>query len=73
MPDPETTDQMIAAPLARVLVCGSRSWSDRALIERMLRLYGPAVIVHGAAQGAAQTAASVAERLGCPVEPHPTD
>jgi hypothetical protein len=64
---------MIDTPLPRVLVCGSRRWSDRALIERVLRSYGPAVIVHGAAQGTDRIAASVAERVGWPVEPHPAD
>jgi hypothetical protein len=60
-------------PLPRVLVCGSREWGDRALIEQVLRAHGPAVIVHGAARGADRIAGSVADRLGWPVEPHPAD
>lgn len=59
--------------LPRVLVCGSRSWTNGALIERVLRAYGPAVIVHGAARGADRLADSVARTLGWPVEPHPAD
>jgi hypothetical protein len=64
---------MITTGLPRVLVCGSRGWTDRALIERVLRAHGPAVIVHGAARGGDRIAAGVAERLGWPVEPHPAD
>lgn len=57
--------------LSRVLVCGSRDWTERAVIERVLRANGPALIVHGAARGADQLAASVAHALGWPVEQHP--
>ena len=56
-----------------MLVCGSRGWSDRALIARVVRSYGPAVIVHGAAAGADRIAAGVAEQLGWPLKPHPAD
>jgi hypothetical protein len=59
--------------LPRVLVCGSRGWSDRALIERILLANGPAVIVHGAARGADRIAGEVARGLGWPVEEHPAD
>ena len=64
---------MIDTPLPRALVCGSRRWTDRPLIERTLRAYGPALIVHGAARGADQIAGDVAEQLGWPVEAHPAD
>jgi hypothetical protein len=60
-------------PLPRVLVCGSRGWTDRALIEQVLRAHRPAVIVHVAARGADRIAAGVADRLGWPVEAHPAD
>ena len=59
--------------LPRVLVCGSRDWTDQAVIERVLRANGPALIVHGAARGADQLAARVAHALGWPVEQHPAD
>jgi hypothetical protein len=60
--------------LPRLLVCGSRDWTDAALIERVLLEHGPAVIVHGAARsGADPLAAAIAMRLGWPVEPHPAD
>ena len=59
--------------LPRVLVCGSRGWTDCGVIERVLRAYGPAVIVHGAARGADRIAAGVADRLGWRVEAHPAD
>jgi hypothetical protein len=59
-------------PIPRVLVCGSREWTDRALIEQVLRAHGPAVIVHGAVRSADRIAGSVADRLGWPVE-HPAD
>ena len=57
----------------RVLVCGSRDWTDQALIARGLPDYGPAVIVHGAARGADRLAGRVARALGWPVEEHPAD
>jgi hypothetical protein len=59
--------------LPRVLVCGSRDWTDQALIARVLPEYGPAVIVHGAARGADRLAGRVARALGWPVEEHPAD
>jgi hypothetical protein len=59
--------------LPRVLVCGSRDWTDQALIARVLPDYGPAVIVHGAARGAVRLAGRVAQALGWPVEQHPAD
>jgi YspA, cpYpsA-related SLOG family len=59
--------------LSRVLVCGSRDWTDQALIARVLPDYGPAVIVHGAARGADRLAGRVARACGWPVEEHPAD
>jgi hypothetical protein len=59
----------------RIIVCGSRSWNDRKLIENTL--YDLAVefgcdmtIVHGNAQGADRIAAQEAEKAGLIVEPH---
>ena len=59
--------------LPRLLVCGSREWTDRELVEPVLRDHGPAVIVHGAAPGADRIAGAVARSLGWPVEEHPAD
>ena len=59
--------------LPRLLVCGSRNWTDRALVERVLRDHGPAVIVHRAAPGADRIAGEVARSLGWPVKEHPAD
>ena len=61
------------SPLPRVLVCGSRDWSDRTLIEAVLRAHGPALIVHGGARGADRIAGEIARGLGWPVEEHPAD
>lgn len=58
----------------RVLVCGSRDWTDAALIEAALRqLPASTTIVHGAARGADSLAGSIARRLGFTVEAHPAD
>ncbi len=60
----------------RVLVTGSRHWSDRDAIERGLRSVGDepsAVLVHGAAPGADTIAAEVATAMGWDVEAHPAD
>lgn len=58
----------------RVLVCGSRDWSDIHTIRmRLLRLPPDATIVHGAAPGADTTAAWLAQDFGFTVEAHPAD
>jgi len=61
----------------RVLVTGSRLFSDRRIIRKALDVIneqpGPHTLVHGAARGADQTAASYALRLGWKVEPHPAN
>src|SRR5262245_59245118 len=58
----------------RVLVCGSRSWTDAEAIRRRLcRLPAGAVIVSGAARGADSLAAHEASALGLSVELHPAD
>ena len=59
--------------LPRLLVCGSRDWTDQALIARVLPDYGPAVMVHGSARGADRLAGRVARALGWPVEEYPAD
>ena len=58
----------------RVIVTGSRHWTDVAEVEWALRLLpSDAVIVHGAARGLDTIAAAVAVRLGLRVEEHPAD
>ena len=64
-------------PDYRVIVCGSREWSNRALISHSLaalREQGKKVtIVHGDARGADTLAASVAANLGYAVEAYPAN
>lgn len=59
----------------RVIVCGSRSWRDRAAVEREIRSLPEAtVVVHGAHwEGADAIADEIAHQLGLPVERHPAD
>ena len=58
----------------RIIVCGSRGWTDRQRIaNRLFDLPGDSVIVHGAAKGADRIAHQEAEKLGLLVEPHPAD
>jgi len=58
----------------RVIVTGSRHWTDVAEVERaLLRLPRDAVIVHGAARGLDAIAARVAVEQGLTVEAHPAD
>lgn len=58
----------------RVLVCGSRGWTDRAKIAEYLHpLPLDAVIVHGGAKGADILAGSIARELGLREEVHPAN
>lgn len=55
----------------RVIVCGSRKWTDReAIANRLFDLPVDSVIVHGAAPGADSIAHQEAQKLGLVVEPH---
>lgn len=65
----------------RILVTGSRDWDDYGLLsfelgtaitEAML-LHGDVTVVHGAARGADQMAASVAASFEVTAEPHPAE
>jgi hypothetical protein len=63
-------------PLPRVVITGSRAWTDTEFItRRLLRLHraadGPLALVHGCAKGADEIAGAVAEQLGWRVERHP--
>ncbi len=58
----------------RVIVCGSRDWTNReAIADRLFDLPTDSVIVHGAAKGADKIAGQEAEKLGLLVEQHPAD
>lgn len=58
----------------RVIVCGSRGWTDRGRIsDRLALLPDDTVVVHGAARGADRIAHQEAQKLGLLVEPHPAD
>lgn len=58
----------------RVLICGSRDWTDRAMIERVMQGLGPGphTIIHGRAKGADTIAATIALRLGYAIDKPPT-
>jgi hypothetical protein len=62
-------------PHMRVLICGSRTWTDAAAIQRALEDLppGPTTIIHGGARGADQLAGKVAVRLGYAVEAYEAD
>lgn len=56
----------------RVIVCGSRNWTDREQIaNRLFALPVDSVIVHGRAKGADQIAGQESQKLGLLVEEHP--
>jgi len=60
----------------RVMVTGSRDWTDRATIHRALRDHAPAgdvELLHGDAPGADTIAAELADELGWTVRPFPAD
>jgi len=59
--------------MTRVIVCGSRDWTDREIIHRELgQISDRAVLVHGACEtGADKIAAEEWEGAGLKVEPHP--
>lgn len=58
----------------RVLVCGSRTWSDLDPIRERLRQFPPStIIIHGAAPGADLIADGLAEYFGFGVEAYPAN
>lgn len=58
----------------RVLVCGSRDWTDKAAIEKELRLLpAGSVVIHGDCRGADRIAGQIAQSLGLEVEAFPAD
>lgn len=58
----------------KILACGSRSWTDRALIAKILTEYPKdSLLIHGAAGGADRIAAEEAYKLGMTIKPFPAD
>lgn len=61
----------------KVLVCGSRSWTDYGAVHRALADLvverGSFVVMHGAARGADRLAGTAAARLGLEVIEFPAD
>lgn len=58
----------------KVLVCGSRDWTDDALIREWLaRCPKGTIVVHGAARGADDLAGEAAAALGFEVRRYPAD
>lgn len=65
----------------RILITGSREWTDRDVIRDAIVREGRAsglsgqdtTIVHGAARGADLLAADVAREFNCRIEAHPAD
>ena len=56
----------------RVLICGSRSWSDYSAVERVVAsLPKDTVIIEGEARGADTFARLAAEKFGLEVEMYP--
>lgn len=67
-------------PVRRILVTGSRDWTDEALVAKVLFGYwyeagrsNDVVLVHGAAQGLDQMAASIWTKNGQHAEAYPAD
>ena len=57
-----------------VIACGSRHWTDHALVEYELRkLERGTLVLHGACRGADTIAASIAKALGLPVRAYPAN
>lgn len=59
--------------MKRILITGSRDWTDVDPIRAALLEHGPGVVVHGAARGADTIAGEIAASLGWLVEAHPAD
>lgn len=58
----------------RVLICGSRNWTDRGPIQSVIEMLpAGSVVIHGAAAGADSLAGQVAYDSGVSVEIYPAD
>lgn len=50
--------------MRKILICGSRNWSDRPTVRKVLRqIKHPCEIIHGNAQGADKIGAEIAAAL----------
>ena len=57
--------------MSRIIVCGSRRWTDRhAIADRLFDCPTDSTIVHGGAKGADRIAHQEAQKLGLLVEEH---
>ena len=58
-----------------ILVCGSREWSNKEVIRRILSEYDPTQtkIIHGDCRGADKLAGEIAEELGMELDVYPAD
>ena len=58
--------------VGRVLICGSREWTNRDTIRKYIRtLRRGTVVIHGAARGADRIAGFLAKSRGLTVEVYP--
>lgn len=58
----------------KVLICGSRNWTDREMIKRQLEnLPKGSIVIHGACRGADRIAGEVAKSLGLTVHEYPAE
>jgi hypothetical protein len=61
----------------RILITGSRTWTDREMVYNLLeaanRKPGPHTLVHGGARGADTIAGQIAAEFGWTVEVHEAD
>lgn len=70
-PDLNRISCLLAPP--RVLVTGSRRWTDAAAVERELVFCRPGVVIAGGAPGADRLAAQIARRRGVEVQEYLAD
>ncbi len=71
---PERLGVKAASGALRVLVTGSRTWTDATKVAQTLAGHPRGtVFVHGAARGADQLAGDIAHGLGYDVEEYPAD
>lgn len=59
--------------MKRILVTGSRDWTDHSAVIEALQKHGPGTLVHGDCRGLDRSAARIAQELGWPVEAWPAN
>ena len=57
----------------RIIVCGSRDWTDEETIKSFLEAYMGATIIHGCCRGADWIAGSIAREMGLTVLEMPAE